>query len=233
MFLNFFFFPRMHVNLSWRTVFSTCKDSCKSIGLCDSRALGRDASILHFSENLASLEVSPKWSQFNQFIKHIHAAWSQSLFPVTSAVTMQFQFSTKPLGHPRCALHGCHSNSFPVSSTFTLGVLFMELPEFFIGTHTSVLAAVTPWKLALSQLSLPIHYVICTGVFFETTCLKHQIAAYLGVLKNTQHINIYDFEREIVILFLFLFSFFNLKAMLNKKKKAYKSCLHALSLPME
>lgn len=131
-----------------------------------------------------SLLQVPTWSQFNRFIKHIPAAWSQSLFPVTSAATMQFQFSAKPLGYPQCALHGCHSNSFSVSSTFTLWVLFMELPEFFMGTHTSVLAALTPWKLALSQLSLPIQYIICTGVFFETTCLKHQIAAYLGVLKK-------------------------------------------------
>lgn len=53
-------FPSMQTNLSWGTVFSTCKDSCKPIGLCDSRALGRDASILHFSEHLASLEVSPR-----------------------------------------------------------------------------------------------------------------------------------------------------------------------------
>lgn len=53
-------FPRMQMNLSWGTVFSTCKDSCEPIGLCDSRALGGDASILHFSEHLASLEVSPR-----------------------------------------------------------------------------------------------------------------------------------------------------------------------------
>lgn len=53
-------FPRRQTNQSWGTVFSTCKDSWKPIGLCDSRALGGEASILHFSEHLASLEVSPR-----------------------------------------------------------------------------------------------------------------------------------------------------------------------------
>lgn len=135
-------FPRMQMNLSWGTVFSTCKDSCKPARLCDSRALGKDASILHFPENLAYLEVSPRSPNGHSLISLLNTSMQLevNLFPVTSA-TMQFQFSTKPLGYPRCVLHVCHSNSFSVSSTFTLGVLFMELPEYFIGTHTSVLAA--------------------------------------------------------------------------------------------
>lgn len=119
-------FSSMQTNLSWGSVFSTCTDSCKPIGLCDSRALGGDASVLHFSEHLASLETSPRSPNGHSLISLLNTSMQLevNLFPVTSALTVQFQISTKTLGYPQCALHGCHYSSFSVSSTFTLGVLY-------------------------------------------------------------------------------------------------------------
>lgn len=56
MLLRFHF--QAQINLSWETIFSTCKGSCKPTWRCDSSALGRRKNP-SISEHLAYLEVSP------------------------------------------------------------------------------------------------------------------------------------------------------------------------------
>lgn len=224
----------MHTNLSWGTVFSTCKDSCKSIGLCDSRAPGWDASILHFPEHLPSLEFSPSPSNDHSLISllnismhlksisfpsHLSSNHAVSVFHKASGV------STVCFTWLSFQLLSCQQHLHTGSAIYGASWIFYGDPHLSFGSR------VTPWKLALSQLSLPIQYIICTGVFFEKTFLKYQIAAYLGVLRNTQHL--WFWKGNCYSLPFFFLSFFNLKAMFNRKKKAWKHCFHALSLPME
>lgn len=220
-----FFFPRMHTNLSWGTVFSTCKDSCKSIGLCDSRAPGWDASILHFPEHLP-LEFSPSSSNDHSLISllnismhlksisfssHLSSNHAVSVFHKTSGV------STVCFTWLSFQLLSCQQHLHTGSAIYEASWIFYGDPHLSFGSR------VTPWKLALSQLSLPIQYIISTGVFFETTFLKYQIAAYLGVLRNTQHINIYDFEREIAIPFLFSFFLFSISKLCSTGKSKHEN----------
>lgn len=51
-------FPRMQINLSWGTIFSTCKGSCKLTGLWQ-QCPGHRCKHPSFSEHLSHLEVSP------------------------------------------------------------------------------------------------------------------------------------------------------------------------------
>lgn len=134
-------FPGTQINLSWETIFSTCKSSCKPTWLCDSSALGRRKHP-SISEHLAYLEVSPMPLNPHSLISlsNISMQLEANCFSWTpQQQTYGFSFLWCLWG-----IHGALCMAVipaPVSSTFLLGPLFMELPDFFMGTHTSVLAA--------------------------------------------------------------------------------------------
>lgn len=227
-------FPRMQTNLSWGTVFSTCKGSCEPTGLCDSRALGGDANILHFSEHFTSLEVSPRSPNGHSLISLLNTSMhlEVNLFfqsPQQQPYSFSFQkasgVSTVCFTWLSFQLLFCQQHLHTGSAIYGASWIFYGDPHLCFGSR------VTPWKLALSQLSLPIQYIICTGVFFETTCLKHQIAAYFGVLKNTNISKFMILKRKLFSP-SFFFLFFSI-SMFNRKKKACKGCFHGLSLPIE